>query len=82
VSADRQAQEEFHEAINKYLEAQGYDDGLLTEWVLVTAQHMIPSDGEGSATALMIHVSRELPLYRSAGLIQYALVKTEQAIKR
>lgn len=71
--------EVFHEAVRVYLESQDYADGLLVDWILVTSQHMIPDDG-GSATSLAIMVSRDQPLYRTVGLAQYAITKTQQRL--
>ncbi len=70
----------FHEACRVYLEHCGFGDGLLVDWMLVSAQHMITQDG--SATSLSIVVSREQPVYRTAGLVQFAKTKTDAKLVR
>lgn len=74
-----EAREKFEAAIKEYLESQGHGDGILTEWLLITAQFVAHAEG-GSSTATMINVSREQPMYRSAGLIEYARIKTMEAL--
>lgn len=78
--SDQSADDIFHEAVRVYLEHVGYGDGLLVDWMLVSAQHMIVDDG--SATSMSIVVSREQPIYRTSGLIDYAREKTNQKLVR
>lgn len=77
---EKDAGEIFHEAVRIYLEHLGYGDGLLVDWMLVSAQHLIV-DG-GSATSMSVVVSREQPIYRTAGLIAYANAQNEKKLFR
>lgn len=79
MSADRKADEKLGKAIEEYLEAQGHTDGLLIEWLLVTAQH-IPLDDGGSATGVGVYVDSDQAIYRSIGLAHYAVKVVESEI--
>ena len=75
------AEEKFENAIREYLEAHEYGDGLLIDWMMVTAQH-IPHEDGSSGTSLTILTSPSQSVYRSMGLARYAVVKTEKAVAR
>jgi hypothetical protein len=64
-----------HEAIRVYLEETDSDTGLLTEWAMVTAQHVITEGGSG--TSLSTIVSDELPVYRMLGLYDCGVAYTK-----
>lgn len=78
---NKEAEETFDQAVRDYLEALDYGDGLLVDWLLVTAQHIVEDDGS-SSTGQAIHVSREQPLYRTSGLARYAMKKTDARMER
>lgn len=77
MTSNSESDAKFEEAVKQYLTAQGYDDGLVVDWFLITAQHMVEEDGAGS-TALSVFGPYGQPIYRAAGLIQYALNKINE----
>jgi hypothetical protein len=70
MTTNKEADSELEEAIKKYLMAQGHDEGLLFDWFLITAQHIVLD--EGSATALGHYQPSNTPIYQTAGLLRYA----------
>lgn len=78
---NQEAQEKFEQAIKEYLESQDFGDGLLIDWIMVTAQH-IPKEDGSSATTLSILTSPQQSIYRSIGLARYAVHKTEGNLSR
>lgn len=73
------ADDKFEDAVREYLKSFN-GEGLLMDWVLVTAEHVIEEDG--SATGLSVYVSSEQPLHRTVGLLAYAQRRTDIAIAR
>lgn len=80
MARNKEADEKFEAAINEYLASKGYGDGMLIDWMLVTAQHISHDDGE-SSTALSVHVEATQSVYRGVGLARYAVKKTEQQME-
>lgn len=76
---EKAALEKFHEAVEEYVRSSG-GEGLVIDWMLVTAEHLVEEDG--SATALATYVSREQSIYRTAGLVNYARIKIDNTIAR
>lgn len=77
-----EARENLEKAIQEYIECiDSYqeDPGLLMDWVLVTAHHIADEEGEGTANG--IYTGKSQPLYRTAGLVQYALVKVDRGFR-
>lgn len=56
-------------------------EGLLMEYVLVTASHVARGDGS-TATSVSFCCSDDLPLYRSIGLLDFALAQQRVEITR
>lgn len=70
---EESATEAFEASLKALLEAFGYDRGVLVDWVLVSAQHVIPdSDPEsrGATAAAMFFRFGQAP-YRTDGLLDY-----------
>lgn len=80
-SDNKEADEKFHKAVEEYLGEIGYGDGLLIDWLMVTAQH-IPHEDGSSGTSLSILTSSQQSVYRSIGLARYAVYKTEKSLER
>lgn len=78
---NQEAQEKFEQAIKEYLETIDFGDGLLIDWIMVTAQH-IPHEDGSSGTTLSILTSPQQSVYRSIGLARYAIHKTEGSLNR
>lgn len=69
--ASKEDTEKFEVALKEFLQSQGYDDGLVVDWLLISAQHIIEDDGS-SSTALALSGPTTQPIYRAAGLVKYA----------
>lgn len=80
-SDNKEADEKFEKAIEEYLGEIGYGDGLLIDWIMVTAQH-IPHEDGSTGTSLSILTSPHQSVYRSIGLARYAVHKTEGSLHR
>lgn len=70
-------QEKLEDAIKEYQASRGHDDGLLVDWVLITAQHIPEADGE-SLTANAVYCPSHQPLYRMSGLLKYGEIRVAQ----
>lgn len=67
------------EAIDRMSKAYG-EEGLLMEWVVITAHHI--DDGEGgSATGIDYFASDDLPVYRMQGLIEFVRDRLKDVIR-
>lgn len=81
MSDNKKADDKFQDAIEEYLGEIGYGDGLLIDWLMVTAQH-IPHEDGSTGTSLSILVSPQQSVYRGIGLARYAVYKTEKSLDR
>lgn len=81
MSERKMAEENLEEAIKDFLATCGHDEGLLVDWMLVTAHHIDSGDGD-TWTANGIYGPREQPIYRAAGLVTYAQIKVSQKLNR
>lgn len=75
----KDANDKLEEAIKEYMEAHEHNEGLLVDWVLVTAQHFDEGDGN-TATANAIYGPPNQRLYHALGLLDYAIVKIKRNV--
>ena len=62
---------------------QVYDDGdawVLTEYVVVTAQHRFDDDGEGLTAVGALFRDSDVPIHRALGLLEYASTRMRHRI--
>lgn len=74
TSEQKSADDRFADAISELMLAYGATDGLLIEWVLLTAQHHVNDDGTTS-TSVGNYTQPGQPFHRSLGLLDYAQVR-------
>lgn len=66
----------FETALEEYLAARGDNEGLLIDWVVITAHHI--DDGEShTMTANGIYGPSHQRLHNALGLVSYAKLKIE-----
>ena len=70
--------EKFQEAIKALLEEHEYG-GFLGDWMLITAQGHVHSDGS-TGTSYSTFVNRHQAVHTAAGLLRYATIKNEMHI--
>lgn len=81
MSDNKKADDKFQASVEEYLGEIGYGDGLLIDWLMVTAQH-IPHEDGSTGTSLTILTSPQQSVYRAIGLARYAVYKTEKSLDR
>jgi dihydrodipicolinate reductase len=77
----KEAEAKFETAINEYLSVVDPAEGFLVDWSLITAHHVPHDDGE-SGTALAMYVNAQQAIYRSVGLVHYAVALLEKRMKK
>jgi hypothetical protein len=78
------AEQALEEAIKNVLVVRGYTDGLLMDWVVITAQHIVPNedpDGSGATGHLMLTPHTQ-PAYRCDGLLDYGKMLVNRRYNR
>lgn len=74
----KEAEQKLEDAITEYLSARGRHEGVLIEWVLVTAQAGVDEQGEFTSTGISVPYAQRN--YATAGLLQYAQVRMNMAM--
>lgn len=75
----KEADEKLEEAIKEYMEANDHGEGLLVDWLLITAQHFDEGDGS-TATANAIYGPPHQRMYHALGLLDYATIKIRRSV--
>ncbi len=77
---EQEAIDKFEEAVREY--TRFYEvEGLIIDWLLVTAEHIAEDDG-GSSTGLAMYVSPTQSIYRTSGLANYAKIRVDENMSR
>lgn len=63
-------EEKLEAAINEYLAATHRKDGLLVDWFLLCAQHIV-NDDSTTSTSFSTCAPHDQPLYRAMGMLDY-----------
>lgn len=71
------AHEEFEQAVNKYLEAIDQADGIIVDWVFVTAQSIIHENNSSTMVGWSARLNQ--PAYRTKGLM-HEVIDTAGAV--
>lgn len=78
MTTREEAEAKLEEAIREFLVFKEHDDGLVLDWVLVTAQH-IDRGEDGIFTATGMYVPVHQKIHHTAGLVRYAEFKVARA---